>query len=413
MRFRLILSAVVLFTLFNVAPAQKADPKKPPTKVSSPFADADERLHKGNYDEARELYAELAKKDAKLKPGAAVGTAETFRLAGEHTKAMETLDAAVKDAPKSADALAARGDLLYELGKWDDAEKDVDAALADQADNARARWVKACLLRERGKLDYAKEAFRWLVRFYNGKDTFTADEFYYIGLGAAEFARWTNNSKQFSFIVNTLVKDALKEDASLWVAEQLAGELLLEKYNRPDAVDAFDAALKINPKAADPQVGKAHAAMVKFDLKDADAFADLALKQNPRHTAALRVKADIQLIAGDFPAAKKVLEEAKAVNPRDAATLGRLAAIALITQDAKGFEAIEKDVAGFDAKPGVFYHELASVLDERKQYAKAEMYYKQAADLRPMLAGPLIGTRGAIVRKKTRRDTRWRSSRCK
>lgn len=391
MRFRLLLSAFALFALFNLAPAQKADPKKPPPKEPSPLAEADKRLHKGNYDEARELYAELAKKNDKLKPGAAVGIAESYRLAGEYAKARETLDAAVKESPKSAEALAARSELLLELGQWDDAEKDADAAIAAQADNVRARYVKACLLRERGNTKDALEGFRWVVRYYNAKDTFTADELVYVGLGAAEFARWTNNSKQFSFILNDVLKDALKEDKDFWQAEQLAGELLLEKYNRPDAIEAFDNALKINPKAADPLVGKAHAAMVKFDLKDADAFADQALKQNPKHTAALRVKADIQLIAGDFPAARKVLEEAKAVNARDAATLGRLAAIALMTQDAKGFEAIEKDVAGFDAKPGGFYHELAAVLDERKQYGKAEEYYKKAKELRPMLAGPRTG----------------------
>ena len=393
MRFRLLLSAFALFAVFGIAPAQKADPKKPekPAKAVNPLAEADQRLHKGNYDEARELYAELAKKDAKLKPGAAVGTAESYRLVGEYAKARETLDAAVKESPKSAEVLAARGELLLELGQWDDAEKDIDEAGKLQADNVRARYVKACLLRERGKLDTAKDEFRWVVRYYNGKDTFTVDELLYVGLGAAEYARWTNNSKQFSLILNDVLKDALKEDKDFWYGEQLAGELLLEKYNRPDAVDAFDNALKINPKAADPLVGKAHAAMVKFDLKDADAFADQALKQNPKHTAALRVKADIQLIAGDFPVAKKVLDEAKAINPRDVATLGRLAAIALMTQDAKGFESIEKEVAGFDAKPGVFYHELASVLDERKQYGKAEEYYKKAKELRPMIAGPRTG----------------------
>ncbi len=395
MRFRLLLTAAALFALFNVTSAQKADPKKPPPNEPSPFVEADQRLHRGNYDEARDLYAELAKKDDKLKPGAAVGTAETYRLAGEYTKALDILAAAVKESPKNADALAARGELLHELGNWDDAEKDIDAAIVSKADHARARWVKACLLRDRGKLDESKDAFRWLVRYYNDNPKFTADEHYYIGLGAVEFARWSTNPnqlrEQFNLVANTLRKDALKEDATYWPVEQMAGELFLEKYNRPDAVDSFDEVLKINPKAADPQVGKAHAAMVKFDLKDADAFADLALKQNPKHPAALRVKADIQLIAGDFPAAKKVLDEAKAVNPRDAATLGRLAAIALITQDAKGFEAIEKDVTGFDAKPGVFYAELASVLDERKQYAKAEGYYKKAAELRPMLAGPRTG----------------------
>ncbi|MCU0704058.1 MAG: tetratricopeptide repeat protein [Fimbriiglobus sp.] len=390
MRFRLFLPAFALFAVFNFAPAQKTEPKTPAKRVH-PLAEADTRRLKGNYEEARELYAELAKKDEKLKPAAAVGIAETHRQAGEYAKAGEVLDAAIKEAPKAAEALAARAELRFALGQWDAAEKDADAAIAATADNVRARYVKACLLRERGKTDDAKEGFRWIVRFYNGRETFTADELYYIGLGAAEFARWTGNSKQFTFIVNTLVKDILKEEPAYWPAEQLAGELLLEKYNRPDAVDAFDAALKLNPKAADPLVGKAHAAMVKFDLKDADAFADQALKQNPKHPAALRVKADIQLVAGDFPAAKKVLDEAKTVNPRNAATLGRLAAVALITGDTAGFEAIEKEVAGFDTKPGVFYHELASALDERKQYARAEEYYKKAAELRPMLPGPRTG----------------------
>jgi tetratricopeptide (TPR) repeat protein len=391
MRLRILLSAFALLAVFNFAPAQKADPKKPPVKVPSPLADADQRLHKGNYDEARELYAELAKTDAKLKPGAAVGIAETYRLVGDYTKALDTLDAAVKESPTSADVLAPRGELLYELGRWDDAEKDIDAAIAAQADNARARYVKGCLLRERGKLTEASEAFVWLVRYYNGKDTFTAAEFLYIGLGAAEYARWTGKSNQFSFVANTLRKDALKEDPDFWPYEQLAGELFLEKYNRPDAIDSFDKALQMNPKAADPLLGKALAAMVKFDLKDADAFADQALKQNPRHPGALRVKADILLIAGDYAAAKKVLDEAKAVNPRDVATLGRLAAVAVMTKDDKTFAAIETEVAGFDEKPGVFYHELAAVMDERKQYAKAEGYYKKASELRPKLAGPRTG----------------------
>lgn len=386
MRARLFLPAFALFAVVNLAPAQKADPKTP-----SPLAEANERLLKGNYSEARQLYAEQAEADAKLKPAAAVGTAETYRLTGEYAKALETLDAAIKESPKAGVALAARGELLYELGRWDDAEKDVDAAIAVNTDDVRARWVKACLHRERGQLDEAKEGFRWVVRYYNRVNTFTPADLLYVSLGAAEYARWVNNSRQFSFILNTVLRDALKDDPDYWPAEQLAGELLLEKYNRPDALDAFDKALALNPNAADPLVGKALAAVVKFDLKDADAFADQALKKNPKHPAALRVKADIQLVAGDFPAAKKLLEEAKAVNPRDSATLGRLAAVALMTNDAKGFEAIEKEVAGFDAKPGGFYHELASALDERKQYGKAEGYYKKATELRPMLAAPRTG----------------------
>ena len=387
---RRLLPLVALFALLGPAAAQKADPKKPELP-RNPLAEAEKRLLKGNYEEAREKYAELAKADDKLRPAAVVGTAETYRQAGDLAKAAEVLDAAAKEFPKSADVLAARGELLYSRGKWDDADKDIDAAIAADANCARARWIKACLLREQGKLDEAKTALRWFLSFYKGREVFTAAESTYIALGGAELARWNKNAQQFNLILNTILKDALKTDPDYWPAEQVAGDILLEKYNRPDAVESFDNALKVNPKAADALVGKARAAAVKFDLKDADSYADQALRAHPNHPAALRVKADILLVAGDFPAAKKLLDAAKAVNPRDAATLGRLAAVALVTHDAAGFEAMEKDVASWDGKPGAFYAELAAALDERKQYPKAEGYYKKALELRPVLSAPLSG----------------------
>jgi tetratricopeptide (TPR) repeat protein len=240
-------------------------------------------------------------------------------------------------------------------------------------------------------VDEAKEAFRWAVRYYNQADKLTPEELVYVSECAAEYARWIRNSKQFAFILNEVIKDATKQDPDYWPAEQFAGMLLLEKYNRPDAIDAFDAVLKINPKAADPLVGKALAALVKFDLKDADAYAEQALKQNPKHVGALRVKAEIYLTAGDLPAAEKVLLEAKTVSPKDSATLGRLAGVYVLEKKTDEFEAVVKFVNSFDSKPGEFYHELGKVMEDRKQYAKAEEYYKKSYELRPVLSAPRTG----------------------
>src|SRR5204863_9458799 len=128
------------------------------------------------------------------------------------------------------------------------------------------------------------------------------------------------------FILNEVYGDALKLDADLWPAEHGAGMLLLEKYNRGEAKAAFDKALAINPRAAEPLVGKGRAALQQLELKEAEQFADRALAINPRLPEALRLAADVHLVSGETAEALKRLEEAKAVNARDESTLGRIAA---------------------------------------------------------------------------------------
>ena len=58
---------------------------------------------------------------------------------------------------------------------------------------------------------------------------------------------------------------------------------------KPDAQQAFDNALKINPKAAEALVGKGQIALQQYEMKDADKFADEAIKANPRLPSALYI----------------------------------------------------------------------------------------------------------------------------
>ncbi len=387
---RTSLAALLLLAFGTVATAQ---PKK---WSAGPFAEARQRLQKGNFEEARVAFEELAKKDAKLAPDAAVGIAAAHRAVGDADKAFTTLSDALKAAADNPNLLAARADLYFEVGKWDEAEKDADAAVAKKDDQLLARWTKARLLRDRGKVEDADKAMRWIVRYYTARsnadnDISNPDELLIVAQAGAENARWNKLPNQFRFILNEVLNDALKADPDRWYAEYLAGSMLLEKYNRPDATDAFDKALKINPKAADAMVGKGYVALQKFELKEVENQADRALKVNPRHPAALQLKSAVYLIAGDFPVAEQLLLQAKAVNPRDEFTLGRLAGVYHMQRRQAEFDALVKDVAAFDAKPAIFYHELAELLEERKRYNQAEEYYRKAADLRPMLAGPRTG----------------------
>src|SRR5439155_24343477 len=137
-----------------------------------------------------------------------------------------------------------------------------------------ARWVRAQLFRDRGDLAKADVECRWFVRTYSQRsdmddDIKDADDLLLVAQAGAENARWHNLADQFQFILTEVLGDALKADKSFWPAEHYAGALLLEKYNRGEALDAFDKALKINPGAAEALMGKGQAALMHFEYKEA------------------------------------------------------------------------------------------------------------------------------------------------
>jgi tetratricopeptide (TPR) repeat protein len=387
-------SALLLAVVLAPFPAVHPQPRKP-GPAADPLAAARQRLQRGNYEEALAAFQKLAT-DPKLAPAAAIGTAAAWRAEGEYSKALAALEDALKAATENPDLLAHRADLFYSLGRWDDALQDAAAAIGKQDKHFLARWVRARILRDKGDLTAADQEVRWFVREYTAasnadRDITDPELLLIVGQAGTENARWHNLPNQFRFVLNEVYADVLKFDPDCWQAENLAGRMLLEKHNRADALDAFDKALKINPKAAEALVGKGLVALQRYDLKEAERHADLALKANPKHPEALRLKADVMLAGGDLAAAERLLTAARAINPRDESVLARLAACYHLMRKPAEFAAVLKEVESFDAKPGVFYAELAEVLEDRKRYPEAEGYYRKASELRPMLPGPRAG----------------------
>ena len=356
---------------------------------------ARERWLKGNYEEAREQYEKLVKdtKDAKPRSDAAIGLNLTLQSQGDYDKALAALDAALKDDAKNADLQARRAEVLFLRGRWDDADKAVEAALAVNKDHLLARWIRAQLYRDRGELDKAEKECKWFVRTYSTRlgtpaEMKDPDELLLVGLAAAENARWNNIADEFETILNDILAGALKNDKQFWPAEYHSGMLLLEKYNRPEALEAFDKALIINANCAEALVGKGQAVLLKLEMKEAEDYAERALKINPQLPEALRLRADVDLAVGDAAAAMKELERAQKINPRDEHTLARIAACLFLQQKHKEFETTVKEVEKSDTKPGSFYFDLAERLDDRRRFDDAEKFYKKAAELRPKMPGP-------------------------
>jgi tetratricopeptide (TPR) repeat protein len=161
--------------------------------------------------------------------------------------------------------------------------------------------------------------------------------------------------------------------------------LLLEKYNSAQARLAFDKALVINPNAAEVMVGKGIDALAEMKFKEAELQAERALKVNPNLPEALRLRADLHLASGNVAGAMKELDTARQINPRDEQTLARVAACLYLDHKNGEMETLIKDVEKNDPKPGLFYYELATRLEERRRYDEAEKYYKKSIDLRPRL----------------------------
>jgi tetratricopeptide (TPR) repeat protein len=354
--------------------------------------DARQRWLHGNYEEARVLY-ETLKKDPQQASAAVLGLSWVLESKGEYTQALATIEAAFNSKARSTDLVARRAELMYTLGRWDEALKSAEAAIGENPNHFLARWVRAQVYSDRGETKKADGEYRWFVRTYTersnaDKDIKDPEELLLVGLAGCENARWNKLPDQFTFILNEVYGDAVKYDKDFWPAEYQAGMLLLEKYNRGAALDAFDKALKINPNAAEALVGKGLAALQKLDVKEAEQFAERALKINPNLPEALRLRADVDLTVGSLGEAIKELEHARQINPRREATLGRLAASFFLQHKQDAFDALIREVTLHDPKAGTFYHELAERLDDRRHFSEAEKYYLKAAELRPELPGP-------------------------
>jgi tetratricopeptide (TPR) repeat protein len=350
-------------------------------------AEARERWLRGNYDEARADYESLAK-DPGQRTAAAIGLSRVLQSQGHYEQALAAVESAVSLTPDNAALLARKADLLYFQGRWDDALKAVDAALAAEKNNLSAHWTRLRIWRDRGDLKKAAEEARWFVRAYNDGDISDPEQLLLVGLASAEHARWNNLSDQFADILNDLLGEAAKKDKSFWPAEYEAAMLLLEKYNRPEAQDALEKALTINPNAAEAIAAKGVAALMQFEIKDAETLAERALKINPSCPEALRLRADVDLASGDAAAALRELDVARRVNPRDERTLGRIAAALTVRHKAADVEALAKEVGTFDSKPAVFYFEFGERLDELRRFDEAEKHLRKAAALRPNMPGP-------------------------
>ena len=359
-----------------------------PAAELAPASTARQLLLTGRYEEAATAYGKSSQSGAVAN---AIGLARCQVATGKLDRAEQTLREAAERNAQAADLYAELAKLMFARGRHESAAELVKQALELDHRQFTAHWIAAELDRVAGKLDEAQKAYAWFIDEYNAAETLTAEQLHHIGLAAAQYARWKRNSDQFQHLVNTLYPDARKLEPQYWPAHLEAALLFLEKYNAADAKAELDAALAINPNAAEVHAARARLALQDFDLVTAQTAIDRALAINPQLLAAHQCRAD-SLLAELRPAeALAVLEQARELNPLDEQTLGRLAAAYGAVDGLKPIAAdsrlakLTAQVAACNPHCGEFYLALAESLDRMRRYPAAVEYAREADRRMPQL----------------------------
>lgn len=400
----LVLAAAVVVPTTGMAAEVAVKPE------SDALQQARTHLQKGRLSEAVEAYRRLAVDSPS--PEAVIGLSRAYEGQGEWDKARQSVEAAIPSFPGSAELPARLAEIHFRRGQFAEAEKHCQTALKQDGDNPLARLVQADVLTETGRFDEANEAYRWFVRYYNRVHPEDAGTLLVVARGAAQYARWNNSTQIFRFIVNTLCPDALADDENCWQAYFISGSLLLEKYNREQALPEFQRALAINPRAAEVLVALGQAALQQQEHEEAVEFADRALQVNPQLLSALQLKAEADLYQGRTAAALELLSRAGQVNPHDQTTLALTAAVYLLedglppdgrfrellqkldaidqveVNDPGRFEELLISMAKTNPRPAPFLTALGRFMESRRKFDTAEILFKRAIELMPQLAEP-------------------------
>ena len=358
-----------------------------PVRVAG--AEAAETLRlKGRYSEAMEGY-EAMRETKPLK--AVLGLSRCYAETGDAKRALSVLKDADAKTAEHPRVLLRQAELAFARGQYAVAQELVDKALAGDPKDVLATWLVAELHRVAGRLGQAEEGYKALTDVYNAlSDVPRAEDIRVFGWAASRAARWSRRSEDFRVLVNDLLPSALQKNENFWPAHVDAARLFLEKYNRVAAKSEIEKARNINPHSADVLAVDALLAMQAMEFEAAEKSVQRALQIRADHPLALQIQADLLFASFQAQAALATVERALEVNPYDEVLLGRkAAAYGLLDGMQHGpserMRAVIQQAVAANPHCGVFYETIGDVFDLTRKYPVAATYYEQSVQRMPQL----------------------------
>ena len=290
-------------------------------------------------------------------------------LAHGDRQAAEEL-AASRDASDPA-ATALRARLLIEVGEYEEAEALL-APVAREAPSSVAGLELARLLATVGRAGEAVPLLEAVI--VRGLNSFDGLSQYYGALASRTAGGFRR--------ANTFLRGAarvLPDDPAVHTAW---GELFLEKYNNPDALQSFQEALKLDENWVPALVGMARV-LANENPPVARGAVERALGVDESNIAAHLFVAELELGDRNRDAARESIGRALEVNPRSLEARSLLAAIAYLEDRTDDFTAEVERVLAINPAYGDVYRVAGSQTARAYRFPEAVTLVRRALAIEP------------------------------
>lgn len=334
----------------------------------------------GEYEEAEEYLAEIEAKGRDL----LLLEARMLRETGRGGEGEELLAETAPYRDGDPDFLTFMAGLRIERGDHEGGRADLEKALEKDADHVEARTRLGLSLIQEGRRDDGREHLQKIREFYRRLSTKQAGELSpvtYVWMGKA-----CEGLDKFQEAYEVMYSSAFDLDKHSAEAHLASGEIMLTKYNYPDARSHFKDALKRNPNMAEAHVGLAMATYLDFGFpgsrfqsatQSLDS-ADFIWEDHPR---TLLIRGHLAFYDEDWPAAEKFYGDAIGKNPSDLDARAMLASVLYAQSRMKEFDELCRAVNDRHPAPAQFYTTLANKLVDRFFYQEGADFARKAVEI--------------------------------
>lgn len=299
--------------------------------------------------------------------------------AGRYAEAAAAARAQLAETPQDAEVWRGLGDALAAVGEFEEAMAAYRRA-PPAADGPHLEVEIAMARIERVHGDAAEGRLRLgriLETYREQRARLSARELVAAGDAAWDLAR---EDPALYATALQIYEQAIKRDPQDPAAHVVIGDLLLDRYNNEEALQAYRAALELDGEFAPALLGVARSQHFDHSSGAIDAVR-LALEARPPYVAALVLLARLHLELEDYTQAEGLIERALAVNPRSPAALTLAAALAFLRGDLKIFHARVAWVRATAPGHVALYETLAEIAAQNRYYRHAAEFALLAANL--------------------------------
>ena len=294
----------------------------------------------------------------------------TVRAALDRGRLDEALRLAEARPADDVPALLTRGRVARARGEYADAKRWLREVVT-QEPGSEAALELGTLLVELGSIDEARQVLLPLLQPQRPLDA-------RVLLRAARAAHALGEVR----LANRLFRETANLAPSSADLNTAWGQLLLEKYNRPEAEQSFRGALASNPEHAEALLGLART-LADENPPAAAESALRALAINPTLVVGRVFLAEQAIDDRRLAEAQRALEEALAVNPASLPARALRAAIAVTEGRQADFDAEAAAVLAINPRYGELYRVAAAQMARQYRFEEAAALVRQALALDP------------------------------